>query len=62
MAVAWDIRSVPKADSFSGKDEDWNEWAFSFRTYVYMLGSAELLEQAGSHANPPETVDMTEEV
>ena len=62
MAVAWDIRTVPKADSFTGKDEDWNEWASSFRSYVYMLGSADLLEQAIASANPPETVDMTDDV
>ena len=62
MAVAWDIRTVPKADSFTGKDEDWNEWAFSFRSYVYMLGSADLLEQASASSNPLETVDMTDEV
>ena len=62
MAVAWDIRTVPKAESFLGKDEDWNEWAFSFRNHFYMLGSADLLEQAGASVTAPETTDMTEDV
>ena len=62
MAVTWDIRTVPKVDLFTGKDEDWNEWAFSFRSYVYMLGSADLLEQASNSATAPELVDMTDDM
>jgi len=62
MAGQWDIRSIPKAEQFSGNDQDWNEWAFSFRSYVYVLGLAELVEQAGDAEAAPESVDMSEEV
>ena len=33
-----DSKSIPKADSFNGKVEDWSEWKFSFRYYAYLLG------------------------
>ena len=62
LNVNWDIRTVPKAEAFSGKEEDWNEWSFTFRSYVYMLGASELLEQLEREDTAPVRSDMMPEV
>ncbi len=56
--TGWDLRSVPKCDSFSGKEEDWLEWSFAFRSYAYVLGVGAQLRACEALPDPPETVDM----
>ncbi len=56
--AGWDLRSVPKCDNFSGKEEDWLEWSFAFRSYAYVLGCGQQLRACESLPDAPETVDM----
>ena len=58
--TGWDLRSVPKCDGFSGKDEDWLEWSFAFRSYAYVLQVGAQIRTCETMAEPPETVDMDE--
>ena len=53
-----DARSVPKCESFSGKDEYWSEWSFAFRSYVFVLGLGPSLILCESLGVAPETGDM----
>ena len=61
-AVSWDIKSVPKAETFSGKDEDWIEWSFAFRSYAFVLGIQQEMRAVDAMTDPPETVDMTPDI
>ena len=61
-AVRWDIKSVPKAETFSGKVEDWIEWSFAFRSYAFVLGIQQEMRAVDAMRDPPETVDMTPEI
>ena len=58
--TGWDLRSVPKCDGFSGKDEDWLEWSFAFRSYAYVLQVGAQILACEGLGDPPETVDMDE--
>ena len=58
--AGWDLRSVPKCDSFSGRDADCLEWSFAFRSYAYVLQVEAQLHTCESLADSPETVDMDE--
>ena len=58
QAGVLDARSVPKCDSFSGKDEDWIEWSFTFRSYVFVLGLGPTLIMCEALGAAPEAGDM----
>jgi len=62
VAGVLDARSVPKCESFSGKDEDWIEWSFTFRSYVFVLGLGASLLLCENLGVAPETVDMEPQV
>ena len=54
----WDIRSVPKPDNFSGREEDWNEWKFGFRSYAHLMGLTAEMDGAAQLPDPPMAADM----
>ena len=58
--AGWDLRSVPKCDSFIGKDEDWLEWRFGFLSYAFFLQVGAQIRTCENLADAPETVDMDE--
>ena len=56
-----DSKSIPKADTFNGKVEDWAEWKFGFKSYVTMLGLSTKMREAELNPEEPELIDMTTE-
>ena len=54
-----DSKSIPKADTFNGKVEDWAEWKFGFKSYVTMLGLSIKMREAELNPEEPELIDMT---
>ena len=56
-----DSKSIPKADSFNGKVEDWSEWKFGFKSYITMLGLSGMVREAEANPEEPEIIDMTPE-
>ena len=56
-----DSKSIPKADSFNGKVEDWSEWKFGFKSYITMLGLSGMVREAEANPEEPEILDMTPE-
>ena len=55
----FDIRQIPKPEGFSGKDEDWLEWTFTFRSYGHCIDLGEGMDHASRMATEPEMLDMT---
>ncbi len=39
-----DPQSIPKAEPFDGKDENWAHWSFTFKSFAWLLGLLENLE------------------
>ena len=58
-SVAFDARTLPKLEGFSGKMEDWGDWSFSFRSYVALLGQEEALQMAEGLDHDPEFEEMS---
>ena len=54
-----DSKSIPKADTFNGKVEDWSEWKFGFKSYITMLGLSGMVREAEANPEEPEIIDMT---
>ena len=36
-AVAWETRLLGEPHVFSGKEDDWQSWSFTFRSYVAIV-------------------------
>ena len=47
MTTPLELRSAGRPTTFSGKDEDWNDWSFVMRAYLSVIGDdvASLLER-----------------
>ena len=58
-SISWDIRSIPKQEPFSGKEEDWAEWVFTFKSYAYCLGMSHGLREVETLTEYPDLVDMS---
>ena len=55
----FDLKQIPKSRSVSGKDEDWSDWTFSFRSYASLMGLGPAMKSCESLTAPPAIVDMT---
>ena len=61
-ALFLDPRNLPKVDHFSGKDEEWAEWAFAFRSYMSLLGFEETMDATEKMDAPPDHSVMAESI
>ena len=61
MQAPFDLRGIIKTEPFSGRDADWSDWAFGFRSHAALLGLGELLSATESSAQPPDLNDMDED-
>ena len=59
--AALDVRGIPKAETFSGKDEDWAEWCFSFQSYWSLVGNAAELDHIRGLVEPPPAGEQVDE-
>ena len=58
----FDVKSIPKQEAFSGKDADWREFSFTFKSYAYTLGIGSTLAAAEALPEAPVMSDMVAEV
>ena len=58
--TGWDLRSLPKIEAFSGKDDGWNDWSFTIRSYANVVGAGSSLRECEVLGDPPEESDMSD--
>ena len=59
---SFDIRSIPKIESFTGRDEEWPDWKFQAKAYFMVAGLGPSLKMLEDLEEPPDLIDTRADV
>ena len=53
-----DTKCLPRIESFSGKEADWEEWKFSAVAFLHNLGLGPALKELNNRTDAPNLLEM----